>query len=74
MSHTLTRLVSMANQIARAFGHHKPEEAEKEVAEHIKSFWEKRMLAQIYAHIDAGADGLDPLARQGLERIRQAKA
>ena len=23
---------------------------EREVAEHIKSFWEKRMLAQIYAH------------------------
>ena len=51
-----------------------PEEAEKEIAEHFKSFWEKRMLAQIYAHIDAGAEGLDPLARQSLERIRQAKA
>ena len=74
MSHTITRLVSMANQIARAFGHRDPEEAEKEIAAHFKSFWEKRMLAQIYAHIDAGAEGLDPLARQSLERIRHAKA
>ena len=74
MSHTITRLVSMANQIAAAFGHRDPAEAEKEIAEHFKSFWEKRMLAQIYAHIDAGAEGLDPLARQSLERIRPAKA
>jgi formate dehydrogenase subunit delta len=73
MSHTITRLVTMANQIAQAFSHRKPELAEKEIAEHFKSFWEKRMLAQIYAHIDAGAEGLNPLARQSLERIRQTK-
>ena len=73
MSHTVSRLVAMANQIGRAFAHRKPEEAEKEIAEHFKSFWERRMLAQIHAHIDAGAEGLDPLPRQSLERIRQPK-
>ena len=45
---------------------------EREVAEHIKSFWEKRMLAQIYAHIDAGGEGLDALPKESLELIRNA--
>jgi formate dehydrogenase subunit delta len=74
MSHTVTRLVAMANQIGRAFAHRKPEEAEQEIAAHLKSFWEKRMLAQIYAHIDAGAEGLDALPKRSLERIRQHHA
>ena len=72
MSHTLSRLVVMANQIGRAFGHRKHDDAVTEVAAHIKSFWEKRMLAQIYAHIDAGGDGLDAVPKEGLEVIRKA--
>jgi formate dehydrogenase subunit delta len=71
MSNTVHRLVTMANQISRAFAHRKHDEAVVEVAEHIKSFWEKRMLAQIYAHLDAGGEGLDPLARESLERLRK---
>ncbi len=72
MSHTLPRLIAMANQIGRAFAHRKHEEAVVEIAEHIKSFWEKRMLAQIYAHLDAGGEGLDALPRESLERLRGA--
>ena len=72
MSHTVSRLVAMANQIGQAFGHRKHDEAVTEVAAHIKSFWEKRMLAQIYAHIDAGGEGLDALPKESLEVIRKA--
>ncbi len=71
MRHTVHRLVTMANQIGRAFAHRKPEEAVNETAVHIKSFWEKRMLAQIYAHIDAGGQGLDSVPKQSLEMIRR---
>ena len=72
MSHTVSRLVTMANQIGRAFAHRKHDEAVAEVAQHIKSFWEKRMLAQIYAHVDTGGGGLDAVPRESLEMIRKA--
>ena len=72
MSHTVSRLVTMANQIGRAFAHRKHDEAVAEVAQHIKSFWEKRMLAQIYAHVDTGGEGLDGVPRESLEMIRKA--
>jgi formate dehydrogenase subunit delta len=65
------KLVAMANQIGLAFARRPREEAVKEIAEHIKSFWEKRMLAKLYAHIDAGAAGLDELPKEGLLRLRQ---
>ena len=51
-------------------GHHKPEVAEREVAEHVESFWEPRMLAQIYGYLDEGGTGVDEVARRGLERLR----
>ncbi|HUW79278.1 MAG TPA: formate dehydrogenase subunit delta [Acidocella sp.] len=71
MSHTIDRLVYMANQIGKAFDHLPRQEAVNEIAEHIKYFWEKRMLAQIYAHIDAGAKGLDDLPKQSLGMHRK---
>jgi formate dehydrogenase subunit delta len=61
----------MANQIGLAFARRPRDEAVREIAEHLNNFWEKRMLAKIYAHIDAGGDGLDDLPRAGLLRLRQ---
>ncbi len=61
----------MANQIGRAFAHRKHDEAVAEIAVHLKSFWEKRMLSQIYAYIAAGRAGLDDLPKQSLEMLRK---
>ncbi len=74
MSHTLQRLVTMANQIGKAFAHLPHERAIAEVADHIRKFWEKRMLAHIYAHIDSGGAGLDELPKESLERLRETTA
>jgi formate dehydrogenase subunit delta len=74
MSHTEERLVMMANQIARAFARLPHNEAVANVADHIKSFWERRMLAQIYAHMDAGDDGLHDIAREALMALRESAA
>jgi len=70
MSHTVDRLTYMANQIARNFNRRPPAEAATETAAHIKSFWEKRMLGQIFAHLDAGGEGLDDVARAALQSLR----
>jgi len=70
MSATVDRLVMMANQISRAFGRLPHDEAVAQVAAHIRSFWEKRMLAQIFEHIDEGGAGLDAVARDALQSLR----
>jgi len=61
------KLVTMANQIA-AFHRRQPqEEAATEVAAHLQRFWEPRMRHAIYAHLDAGGEGLSPIARRAVE-------
>jgi len=52
-------LVAMANQIGAFFDSQGTrEEAVAGIADHLKRFWEPRMLLAIGAHVDAGAAGL----------------
>lgn len=66
------RLVTMANQIARAFAPEGDDRALPQIADHIEKYWDPRMRSQIAAHLAAGGDGLDPLARQALEQLAAA--
>jgi formate dehydrogenase subunit delta len=43
------------------------------IAEHIKKFWDPRMRAAIFAHLEDGGAGLDPVVRTALERLAGAK-
>jgi formate dehydrogenase subunit delta len=63
------KLVRMANQIATFFRTQAEDAAVAAVADHIKSFWSPVMRRDIYAHIRAGGEGLDPLARRGIEAL-----
>ena len=72
MSKLEDRLVYMANQIGKAFLLRPQQEAIDETAAHIKSFWEKRMLTRIFAHLDAGGAGLDEIPRLALLKVREA--
>jgi formate dehydrogenase subunit delta len=64
------RLVQMANDIGRYFAAEPDrEEAVAGIAGHLKRFWEPRMRTAILAHLAAGGDGLDDLARAGVERL-----
>ena len=66
----LSRLVYMANQIARNLAPQGEDQAAAAaVAEHIRLFWDPRMKAQILAHAKSSADGLDPLTRTALEKL-----
>ena len=51
----------MANQIAQFFNSYPREEAVAGVTDHLKKFWEKRMLRQLHAYVAEGGSGLDPL-------------
>jgi formate dehydrogenase subunit delta len=73
MSHsTHDRLVYMANQIGKFFHSQGSEQAVSGVAEHIKKFWDPRMLKTIYAHHDAGGASLDPAVFEAIGRLKQA--
>jgi len=65
------KLVYMANQIGKFFVSQGEKEAAEGIAVHIKKFWEPRMRNKIFAHIDAGGDGLDPVVRKALDSLRQ---
>jgi formate dehydrogenase subunit delta len=66
------KLVRMANQIASFFASQPEATREAGVAEHVRSFWTPAMRRDIYAHLDAGAPGLDPLAARALENLRRS--
>jgi formate dehydrogenase subunit delta len=65
------RLVYMANQIGKFFEAQRADEVVPGIANHIKKFWDPRMLAAIYAYVDAGGDGLDPPARKAILHLKE---
>jgi formate dehydrogenase subunit delta len=42
------------------------------LADHIKKFWDPRMLKQIFAHLDAGGAGLDPYVRDAITTLKKS--
>jgi len=72
---SLDKLVYMANQISKFFASQGPEQAAAGTADHISKFWDPRMRAQIFAHLEAGGKGLDPVARAAIESLaKQSQA
>lgn len=67
-------MIRMANQIAAFFNGSGPAAAVQDSAEHINKFWDPRMRAQLFAHLDKGGDGLDPTILQAAGLIRRPKA
>ena len=70
---TLARLVRMANQIAAEFANQRPDAAAA-TAEHIRLFWDPRMLTMLLAHGAAGGDGLSPVAAAATAMLRGGSA
>ena len=63
-------LVRMANDIGKFFRAQGEERAIAGISNHIKLFWEPRMKKQIFAHLDEGGAGLDPLTLKALEKLK----
>jgi len=65
-----SQLITMANEIAAFFnGATEADEASKNVAAHLRRYWDPRMRKQIVEHLAAGGDGLVPTARAAVELI-----
>ena len=63
------KLVYMANQIAKFFASQPHDSAVSDIETHIRKFWDPRMRTKIMGFIAAGGDGLDPLAREAIDRL-----
>ena len=63
-------LVRMANDIGKFFRSQGEEKAIAGIANHVKLFWEPRMKKQIFAHLDEGGSGLDPLSLKALQKLK----
>jgi formate dehydrogenase subunit delta len=75
MSHNSNdRLVYMANQIGKFFHSQGHDKAVPGIAEHIKKFWDPRMRKSIFAHLDAGGDGLEPDVIEALKTLQDTSA
>ena len=71
----IERLVAMVNDISRFFASEPdPVAGAAGVADHLKRFWEPGMRRQIVAHLDAGGEGLEPLAKQGVAKLAELDA
>lgn len=63
-------LIHMANRIAEFFDAMPDRrEAVAGIAQHLRKFWEPRMRAAIVACVDAGAEGLHPLAVEAVRTL-----
>ena len=74
MMSNLERLVYMANQIARNFEALGHGTAAKATADHIASFWDPRMKAQIFACRTDGGSGLSPVADEAIKLLQEQGA
>lgn len=63
-------LVRMANQIGKFFAAQGEERAVAGISDHIKKFWEPRMKKQIFAYLDEGGSGLEPITLKALQTLK----
>jgi len=65
-------LIRMVNRIGAFFAAMPDrEEAMRDLAQHVRRFWEPRMRTQLFAHIDGRqAEGIDALVVDALQRHR----
>lgn len=63
-------ITRMANQIADFFAASGHDEAVKGIAGHIRNFWDPRMRKALYAHVDKGGQGLEPLVVDAVVHLR----
>jgi len=64
------KLVYMANQIAKNFAGMTAEQAALATADHIAQFWDPRMRHMIHERLEAGGEGMDPIAHAAISHLR----
>jgi formate dehydrogenase subunit delta len=74
---TTPDLIRMANQIAANYAHHPADQASRELASHLRSFWTPAMradLAEWFEQSDASANRLHPLVVSAVRSLQSPAA
>ena len=66
------KLVYMANQIGDFYKSYPHDQAVKGISEHIKKFWDPRMLKQIYKIMRKPDNGLKPYTLEAIEILSKS--
>ncbi|WP_018409383.1 formate dehydrogenase subunit delta [Methylocystis rosea] len=66
----LDRIVLMANQIGDFFAPYPPERRAEGIRNHLRTYWDPRMRAELLALIEAGGAGLAPHVIAGAKLLR----
>ncbi len=76
MSHEAphTKLIYMANQIAKFMESKPHDEGVAGLSSHINDFWEPRMRRHLFEVLDAGGTGLRPLVLDAAAKIKRPAA
>ena len=75
MSSSSLYLVHMANDIGNFFcGQQQREAAIAGIANHMKSFWTRRMREKLITQLEHGEEGLDELPREALRFLAEHPA
>lgn len=68
----IENLIKMANQIGLFFeAEPDQEQAAKDIASHLKRFWDPRMRTAIIAHVDQGGTGLKEIVTTAIKSQRE---
>lgn len=69
----INNLTHMANRIGQFFeSMPDQQEASKEIANHLRKFWEPRMRRELLAHLDTtGGEGLLPIVKNAVREHRR---
>jgi formate dehydrogenase subunit delta len=66
---TAEKMVHMVNQIALFFAGYPRDEAIASIADHLRKFWEARMLRQLTDYVSEGGSGLHELVPEAVSRL-----
>ena len=72
MMNTGQKLVYMANQIGDFYKSYPQGQAVKGISEHIKKFWDPRMLKQIYKIARQPENGLKPYTLEAIQILAKS--
>ena len=66
----LDRLITMANQIGDFFAPYPPDRRAEGIRNHLRTYWDPRMRADLLEYIAAGGDGLQPFVVEGARLLQ----
>ncbi|GAB3938113.1 hypothetical protein GCM10029976_052130 [Kribbella albertanoniae] len=69
---TVPPYVRLANEIAAQFAHRPAADAATAIANHMRIAWDPRMKQALIAHVEAGAEDLDPAAALAAQQLQAA--